>query len=88
MDFEFENGKKIGKFEPIIGKDWSKQNIKNEYLNTIFNMIDNGDNKLSEEEFDLFQRLLKKADGITSGNANSVAENSELETLIKQIEIV
>ena len=86
MSFEFENGKKIGKFEPIIGKDWSKQNIRNEYLNTIFNLIDDGNNKLSEEEFDLFQRLLKKADGINSGNADSVTENSELKTLIKQIE--
>lgn len=85
MDFEFENGKKIGKFEPIIGKDWSKQNIKNEYLNTIFNLIDDGNNNLSEQEYDLFQRLLKKADGINSGTADSVTENSELETLIKQI---
>lgn len=85
MNFEFENGKKISKFEPIIGKDWSKQNIKNEYLNTIFNLIDDGNNNLSEEEYDLFQRLLKKADGINSGTADSVTENSELETLIKQI---
>ena len=85
MDFQFENGKKIGNFEPIIGKEWSKQNINNEHLNTIFNLIDNGDGKLSEEEYDLFQRLLYKADGINSDAQNSVAENSELKTLIEQI---
>ena len=85
MDFQFENGKKIGNFEPIIGKEWSKQNIKNEHLNTIFNLIDNGDGKLSEEEYDLFQRLLYKADGINSDAQNSVAENFELKTLIEQI---
>ena len=86
MDFQFENNKKIGKFEPIIGKEWSKQEIKNEYLNTIFGLIDNGDGKLSEEEYDLFQRLLNKADGINSDTKNSVAENSELKTLIQKIE--
>ena len=85
MDFHFDNNKKIGSFEPIIGKEWLKQNIKNEHLNTIFNMIDDGDGKLSEEEYDLFQRLLHKADGINSDVKNSVTENSELKALIEQI---
>ena len=86
MGYNYEHGKKISEFTPIIGQKWVQQGINNKYLNTIFGLIDNGDKALSEEEFDLFQRLLQKADGINSRKFNKIAEDSELAAVIKQIQ--
>ena len=84
----FSYEKSNGKFQELkikIGEQWSKQNIKSSELSTIFNMIDDGDGILSEQEYGIFDRLLKIADSPDAGNSNKTAEISELKTLIEKI---
>ena len=62
FSYEKSNGK-FHEFIVKIGEQWSKQEVKSQELNTIFDMIDDGDGILSEQEYSIFDRLLKMADG-------------------------
>ena len=84
--FSFENIKgKIQEFNITIGEQWSKQEVKSSELNTIFSLIDDGDGILSEQEYNIFDRLLKMADGSDGSVSNKISEIPELKSLIEKI---
>ena len=84
--FSYEKGNgKIQEFNLKIGEQWSKQDIKNQELNTIFSLIDDGDGTVSEQEYNLFDRLLKIADSFGGEKGNKISEKSELQELIEKV---
>ena len=60
--------------------------IDNKYLNTIWEMIDNNDGIIQENELSLLEKLLKIADNlISSSSNNNIIEDEEAENLINKI---
>ena len=89
MDFFYynKNNEKI-RLSIEVGTDWDNLNIENPRLNSIFSKIDDGDNKISDQqELNLLKNLLNKADGILNTTVkNNVLENEELDEIIRQID--
>ena len=89
MDFSYYNkDNELIKFDLQIGTKWDDLNIKNDGLNSIFSKVDNGDREVTDQnELNLLEKLLKKADGILNATSkNNILENEELEEIEKQIE--
>lgn len=87
MDFSYyDDHQKLKKINIQIGTDWSKLDIKNSLICSIFQKIDDGDNKVSEKEFGALKNLFSLADKYLKQSANNgVVENEELQEVLKQI---
>ena len=75
MDYSFwnNNNSKLNKINLKTGKSWSDITKKadNTGLNSIWQLIDNGDGIVQQQELDLLNKLLKAADNSntkTKGN--------------------
>ncbi len=87
MDYSFwnNNNSKLNKINLKTGKSWSDITKKadNTGLNSIWQLIDNGDGIVQQQELDLLNKLLKAADNSnTKTKGNGIIENEEL-TIIK-----
>ena len=84
MDFSIYNNdnSKLNKIKLEAGKNWSdiSKAANNNTLESIWNLIDNGDGKVQQNELDLLNKLLKIADN-SNGKADNILDNKELSEL-------
>lgn len=81
MSFSYYDNNNIQKSLDLkIGQRWDLQKIENNLLNTIFSKIDDGDQIVSETEFNMVQFILKKADSFFK-KSNNILEADELNKL-------
>lgn len=81
------NNKKAG-FSPVIGEKWSewKPKMKNDVIESIFSVIDNGDDIIQTEEVNLLRKLLSIADNLIKEKANdNLISDEEGQKLLEQI---
>lgn len=65
---------------------WIDQNVNNDFLDSIFSIIDDGNGIVSEKEHSFLNKLLQMADDIFNETANDgIIDNNEIETLINDI---
>lgn len=85
MEFKFKNlNNVIQKLNLAVGQKFNNQNFSNQYLNTIFNVVDtNKDGVLQENEYIQLDKLLEYADSIES--KDKVLSDKELSTLVGKI---
>ena len=58
MNFSYSKDNNFNFNNSIIGKKWEDKKINNSFLNTIFHKIDDGDNNVSEKEFNQLQNII------------------------------
>lgn len=87
MDFSYyDSNNQIKKLDIKIGSKWSENKVDNEYLNSIFKSVDNGDNIVQEQEFCAVKFLLNETDSaIQNSVVDKVLENEELAKIAKKI---
>ena len=90
MSYSFWNNDhtKNTKINLQVNSNWKElaSNVDNKYFTSIWNMIDNNDGIVQENELNLFQKLIKIADKlIDSSKDNKVIENDEAQELIRKI---
>lgn len=80
-----QNGKVVD-LNLQVGKTWNEQKTSHKMINTIFNLVDDGDGIVQEEEFLLLKTILKYADTLcgTKDGDNRLVSN-ELINIINKI---
>ena len=58
MNFSYSKDNNFNFNNSIIGKKWEDKKVNNNFLNTIFHKIDDGDNNVSEKEFNQLQNII------------------------------
>lgn len=88
MDFSYYDNKNVERTLNLkIGDNWSEIETGNNFLNSIFNKVDDGDGVLGNTEFLMLKKLFEMADNFIKKTAgNNVIENKELEELQKRLE--
>ena len=87
MDFFYynKNNEQV-KINIQIGTKWDDLNIQNDSLNSIFSKIDDGDREISNQnELNLLEKLLNKADGIINAAQKNNVLEKEKDEVDKQI---
>lgn len=86
MDFSYYSPKgEVKKINIEVGKSWKSQQTTNKLINTLFQMIDNGDGVVQESEYLQLSNLLAKADTLIPQSAkNKTVDCKELGLLIKK----
>ena len=86
-DFSYyDKSNRLNKLDLSIGSSWEAKKIDNDFLNTIFKKIDNGDETLQSNELLLLYRLLNMADNSVSDTKNNhIVDNNELNIIEKRI---
>ncbi len=99
MSFSYNNfNNEEVKLNLKIGVNWDSLKIENQYLNTIFAKIDDGDRSISEEELSTLERILNKANNVKNNildsmspfksnkpKASNVLSNDDLKVVVDKI---
>lgn len=74
MSFSYNNfNNEEVKLNLKVGVNWDSLKIENQYLNTIFAKIDDGDRSISEEELSTLERILNKANNVKNNILDSIS---------------
>lgn len=99
MSFSYNNfNNEEAKLNLKVGMNWDSLKIENQYLNTIFAKIDDGDRSISEEELSTLERILNKANNVKNNildsmspfksnkpKASNVLSNDDLKVVVDKI---
>ena len=81
MGFSIYNNdnSKINKLDLKVGNSWaeSSQNINNKIYDSLWNLVDNGDGKIQQNEMDMLNKLLEITDNLC-GKTDQILDNEEL----------
>ena len=86
--FYLDNNNNKVSLDIQVGKKWSEQKVENEYLNTIFSKLDDGDDIVQEKEISALSKLLEKGKNYIKGNDNSLTlSNEDLKQLSEELSV-
>lgn len=86
MSFSYNNyNNEEVKLNLKVGANWDSLNIENQYLNTIFAKIDDGDRNISEDELSTLERILNKANNIKNNIIDSMFPFKPNKTKISKV---
>lgn len=88
MSFQFWNNKQLNSIDFKVGSNWDviAKKLDNKHLDSIFKKIDNGDNKISQEELDLLNKIMQLADNQDEKTKNNgIIEDDESKNILKSI---
>ena len=81
-----KNGK-TQNIETYYGQKWNELKTDNNILNSIFKMVDDGDNTVQPKELNLLNRILLYIDSLNKESANNqILEDAELEKFAQQLQ--
>lgn len=86
MSFSYNNfNNEEVKLNLKVGVNWDSLKIENQYLNTIFAKIDDGDRNISEDELSTLERILNKANNIKNNIIDSMFPFKPNKTKISKV---
>ena len=92
MDFSYEKNGKVQTFSINTNDKWNSKSCDCEYLNTIFQNLDDGDNVVSQLELDTINRVFKSNDSnddgiVQEGELTIYFDKSSLEKLKAKVNV-